>query len=246
MNIIVFGATSAIAEALCRKFLSENHKAFLVGRNEEKLRKIMEDLEVRYPGKIVGHCHADLVDFEGHEKIISEAEKAFKEDVDTAIIAQGLLPNEEACLKDLTLIRRSYDINFFSYVSIVCKLADRFSASKRGTIVAISSVAGDRGRFSNPIYGSSKAALTAFLAGMRARLFKSGVRVVTVKPGIVDTPMTSHLKKSAMFAQVDQVADGIYSKLKKGSDVIYVPWFWRYIMFVIKHIPEMIFKKLTI
>jgi short-subunit dehydrogenase len=125
-------------------------------------------------------------------------------------------------------------------------IADFFEKQKHGVITVISSVAGDRGRQSNYIYGSAKAGLSVYLDGLRNRLYSAGVAVVTIKPGFVDTPMTAHLKKGFLFASPEKVARDILRAIEKRKCVVYTPWFWRWIMFVIKSIPETIFRKLKL
>jgi decaprenylphospho-beta-D-erythro-pentofuranosid-2-ulose 2-reductase len=128
-------------------------------------------------------------------------------------------------------------------MALMTLLANRFEEQRAGCIAVISSVAGDRGRGSNYVYGSAKAAVTAFSAGLRARMTKAGVSVVTVKPGFVDTPMTAAVKKGPLFAKPDKVGKRIYEAMLKGEDVVYVPWFWSPIMLIIRSVPERIFKK---
>ena len=141
---------------------------------------------------------------------------------------------------------KEFDTNFISVVSLLTQLANHFSAKKSGTIAVISSVAGDRGRQSNYIYGAAKGALSVLLQGLRNRLYSDNVHVLTIKPGFVDTPMTSEIKKNFLFVKPEYVAAAIKSAVEKKKDVIYVPWFWRYIMLIIKLIPEFIFKRLSL
>ncbi len=144
-------------------------------------------------------------------------------------------------------LRREFDINALSTMSLLTTLANTFEARRRGTLAVISSVAGDRGRQSNYVYGSAKAAVTAFLSGLRQRLAKSNVDVLTIKPGFVDTPMTAAIaNKGALWAKPDQIADGIVHAIDKRRNVVYLPWFWWGIMQIIRHIPEFVFKKLKL
>ena len=141
---------------------------------------------------------------------------------------------------------KELETNFVSVVSLLTYMANYFSAKKSGTIAVISSVAGDRGRQSNYVYGAAKGALTLVLQGLRNRLFSDGVQVLTIKPGFVDTPMTADIKKNFLFVKPKLVAEQIVIAVKKKKDVVYVPWFWRYIMLIIKIIPEFIFKRLSL
>jgi short-subunit dehydrogenase len=139
-----------------------------------------------------------------------------------------------------------FQVNCTSVISLLILLANYFEPRKRGCIAVISSVAGDRGRKANYLYGAAKAAVTVFLGGLRGRLAKSGVSVITIKPGFVDTPMTASMRKGLLFASPRKVGEGIYHAMLKGKEVVYLPWFWRPIMLVVKSIPEPIFKKLSI
>jgi short-subunit dehydrogenase len=144
-------------------------------------------------------------------------------------------------------MRREFDINAVSTLALLTLLANRLEAQKHGTLAVISSVAGDRGRQSNYVYGAAKAAVTTFLGGLRQRLVKSGVAVLTIKPGFVDTPMTATIaNKGALWAQPDRVAVGIVQAIDRRRNIVYLPWFWRWIMLVIRHIPEALFKHLKL
>ncbi|MCG8081658.1 MAG: SDR family NAD(P)-dependent oxidoreductase, partial [Candidatus Thiodiazotropha taylori] len=142
--------------------------------------------------------------------------------------------------------KKEFEVNALTTISLLTNLANYFEAQQRGSIVVISSVAGDRGRQSNYVYGAAKGAVTIFLQGLRNRLTKSGVNVLTVKPGFVDTPMTADFPKGALWASSEKVAQDINKAIDAQKSVAYVPWFWRYIMLIIKSIPEMVFKKLSL
>ncbi len=140
---------------------------------------------------------------------------------------------------------KEFATNCTSVISLLTILANYFEQQRRGCIAVVSSVAGDRGRKSNYVYGASKGAVSIFLQGLRNRLDKSGVAVVTIKPGIVDTPMTAALKKGLLFANVRGVGQGVYQAMKKRKEVVYLPWYWRPVMFMLRRIPEPVFKKLS-
>ena len=131
-------------------------------------------------------------------------------------------------------------------VSLLTRAAQRLEAQGSGCIAALSSVAGDRGRGSNLVYGAAKAGLTAFLSGLRNRLSGAGVRVVTVKPGFVDTPMTDHLPKNPLYASPERVARDVVRAIDTGADVVYTPWWWRFVMLAVRLIPERLFKRLSL
>lgn len=246
-RVVVIGATSSIAEQVARILVAEGASVYCVGRNEEKLEVLLNDLRVR-AGKegLVGGCSADLVDRSKHEELIRDAER-FLGDIDGVLVAHGSLPSQSDCEVDVALTQRELDLNALSVINLLTHFANRFEASKSGVISVISSVAGDRGRQSNYVYGAAKGMVSIFLQGLRNRLAKSNVDVVTVKPGFVDTPMTDGFDKSGpLWTKPDKVARGIVRAMRKGTNVAYLPWFWRCIMLIITHIPEFIFKRMSL
>jgi short-subunit dehydrogenase len=166
--------------------------------------------------------------------------------LDTVLIAYGTLSDQKGCESSVELTLSELKTNAVSAVALLVPVANRFAEQKAGTIAVISSVAGDRGRASNYVYGSAKALLTTFLSGLRQRLRPLGVAVVTIKPGFVDTPMTAAFKKGALWAQPQQVAAGIVRAIDRRSGTVYVPGFWRLIMFIIRAIPESVFVRLQL
>lgn len=243
-RVLILGATSAIAEETARLFASGGDALALVGRNLHRLETIAADLKVRGAPQ-VEILVADLNDFDRHESLVGEAAERLG-GLDTALVAHGTLGDQKAGERDWNVAEREIRTNFLSAASLLTHLANRFEAQKRGAIAVISSVAGDRGRQSNYIYGSAKAGLTAFTDGLRNRLAPLGITVVTVKPGFVDTPMTAHLPKGPLFVKPRVVARSIHRALTRGADVIYTPWFWRWIMAIVKSIPEAIFKRMKL
>jgi short-subunit dehydrogenase len=243
-RIVIFGATSAIAQGFAREAAAQGDALFLVGRNREKLSAVAEDAHVR--GASAVHTGvADLDDIARHRPLIDQAEQALG-GLDGVLVAHGTLTDQAAAERDFAIVERDVHTNFVSAASILTAAADRFEAKQAGTIAAISSVAGDRGRRSNYVYGASKAALTAFLSGLRNRLAPHGVAIVTVKPGFVDTPMTAHLTKNALFAKPDDVGRRIYRALERRQDVVYVPFFWAFVMAIVRSVPERVFKRLKL
>ena len=166
--------------------------------------------------------------------------------MDTVLIAHGTLPDQPACEADYAVTLEAMTTNALSAISLLTRLANRFESQRRGTLAVISSVAGDRGRKSNYVYGTAKAAVSTFLDGLRNRLYESGVKVVTAKPGFVDTPMTASFEKGLLWAQPDAVGRGIHQAIVRGKDVVYLPGFWRLIMMIIRHVPETVFKRLSL
>lgn len=246
-RVVVFGATSAIAEQTARKLVASGASVYCIGRNTESLSQIIEDLRVRAgDGQVVnGEC-ADLTDSALHQKLLSNAADALG-GLDAALVAYGSLPDQKICEKDVSSALRAIDVNAVSTVALLSVLGNFFESQGRGVIAAIGSVAGDRGRQSNYVYGASKAMVAAFMQGLRNRLYRSGVSVVTIKPGFVDTPMTSGFDKSGpLWTTPDKVATGIIDAMIRGKNVAYLPGFWWAIMLLIKHIPESIFKRMSL
>ncbi len=243
-RILVLGANSAIAQGAEREASRQGDALFLVARNEEHLAQVADDLRVRGASQ-VHTLAADLTDATRHEAILDAAEAALGS-VDGALVAHGVLTDQPAAERDPEVLRRDFDVNFLSAASLLTHLANRFEARGSGALVVISSVAGDRGRQSNYAYGSAKAALSAFASGLRNRLAKSRVTVTTVKAGFVDTPMTAHVAKNALFASAGDLGRAIYRCFDKPRDVVYLPWFWRPIMGVVRAVPERLFKQMKL
>lgn len=244
LKIMIIGATSAIAQETARFFATEGAEFYLVGLTAEKLAAQREDLTVR-GAKRAEIYEADLSDLSQHPQIVESAIQALG-GLDAVLIAHGTLGDQKAAEANVDVVLKELNLNFLSYISFLTLLANHFERQRRGCIAVISSVAGDRGRGSNYVYGTAKGGITIFTQGLRNRLAKSGVAVVTVKPGFVDTPMTAHIKKNFLFADPASVGKSIYLGMKKGKNEIYTPWFWRYIMWIIIHVPEPIFKKLSL
>jgi len=243
-KILIVGATSAIAEATARIWALAGNQLFLVARNAEKLEAISADLRVRGCQKVETFV-MDINDFDAQPAMLDAAEQTLN-GLDTVLIAHGTLSNQAACQRSVELTMLEIRTNALSTIALLTHIANRFEQQKKGTIAVISSVAGDRGRQSNYVYGSAKAMVTAFTSGLRQRLYKSGVSVVTIKPGFVDTPMTADFNKGFLWASPEKVAEIIVSACNKESNVVYAPWFWFGIMTIIKLLPESIFKKTSI
>lgn len=241
-KIMIIGATSAIALASARLFARDGDALFLVARDADKLRTVSEDMETRGAG-LVESCVMDALEYDRHASIIQEAAGKLG-GLDIALIAHGTLPDQRACEHSFELARKELEINGMSTVSMLTYLGNYFEKKQSGTIAVISSVSGDRGRQSNYVYGAAKGMVSTFLQGLRNRLYKSGVHVLTIKPGFVDTPMTAGFKKGMLWASPDTLASGIYRAISSKRNEIYLPWFWAGIMFVIRSIPEAFFKRL--
>lgn len=243
-RILVIGATSAIAEATARHFAAAGDSLYLVGRREDRLRSIADDLRARGAPKVEFQV-MDINEIERHAPLLADAQTALG-GLDVAFMAHGTLPNQEACQQDVDCLLQEFRTNALSAIALLTLIGQRFEEQGRGTIAVITSVAADRGRQSNYVYGAAKAAVDTFLEGLRQRLHKAGVRVVTIKPGFVDTPMTASFKKGALWAQPEKVAARIYRAIQRGRDVVYVPAFWWPIMTVIRLVPRPIFKAIRL
>lgn len=243
-RVLIIGASSAIAEAAARLWAVQGASLFLVARKADRLQAIAADLSVRGAAK-VGTQIMDATDVAAHAAMF-DAALAELGGIDIALIAHGTLPDQKACEASVEVALKEIDNNGLSVIALATCLANLMEAQGSGCIAVISSVAGDRGRQSNYVYGAAKGMVTRFLQGLRNRLAKKGVQVLTIKPGFVDTPMTAAFKKGALWAQPDDVARGILAAIEKGKDEVYLPGFWWLIMAIIRHIPEPIFKKLSL
>lgn len=232
-----------MAIAVARKLAVTNASFYLVGRSEAKLDAVAGDLETRGATAVFVKV-MDLDNSDEHPKMLSLAAKTL-EHIDFALIAHGVLGDQEQAQADYAATEQILTTNFLSAVSLSTWLGNYFEARGVGTLGVISSVAGDRGRKSNYVYGASKGALNIFLDGLRNRVDRAGVQVLTIRPGFVATPMTAHLKQNALFAQPSQIADGILAAIVTRKDVVYLPKIWRLIMFLIRNIPERVFKKMN-
>ena len=243
-KVVIIGATSAIAEATARLYAARGAKLFLVARNEARLQDIAADLRVR-GSQDVFFASLDVNDVERHADIIAQIWSSL-EQVDLLLVAHGTLPDQAQCEASVEVALKEFATNATSTIALLTAMAPRFETQHAGVMGVISSVAGDRGRQSNYLYGAAKAAVTAFSSGLRQRMAKVGVNVLTIKPGFVDTPMTRDFKKGALWAKPDAIAKGIVHAADRGRSVIYLPWFWLPIMLIIRHIPEFVFKRIKL
>jgi short-subunit dehydrogenase len=243
-RILIMGATSAIAEATAREFARDADAFMLVGRAADRLQAIAADLKVR--GAAIAEIRVlDARDTAAYATFIDDAARTLG-GLDAALIAHGTLSSQRACEASADLMLQEFQTNALSVMALCTALANHFEAQRHGVIAVISSVAGDRGRQSNYVYGAAKAAVTAFLSGLRQRLHSKGVYVVTIKPGFVDTPMTAEFKKGLLWASPTVVAKAIKRAMIRGTPVIYTPWFWRPIMAIVTAIPEFVFRRLRL
>lgn len=241
-KVLIIGATSAIAEAVARRLAGRGAALYLVGRNEAKIAAIAEDLRVRGAAQAAGEAY-DLNESSRHAAMLLRAEQALG-GLDVALIAHGTLPDQLRVQNSVEATLQEFHTNALSVIALCTLLAGMLEPRRAGTIAVISSVAGDRGRATNYVYGAAKAAVSTFLSGLRQRLGRSGVKVLTIKPGFVDTPMTRDFPKGPLWASADGVARGIVGAIDGGRMVVYLPGFWRLIMWVIRSLPEPLFARL--
>ncbi len=243
-HILIFGATSAIAEATARLWASERAQLYLVGRSDAKLQLVAGDLAAR--GAQVHSQLLDLNELTLHAAAIESAFQALGR-VDVVLIAHGDLPDQKQCEGSVEATLSALQTNAISTVSLLATIANRMQAQGSGVIAAIGSVAGDRGRKSNYVYGSCKALVATFMEGLAGRMLPYGVAVITIKPGFVDTPMTARFKKGALWARPEQIARLIHGRVARArSGSFYAPRYWGLIMLVIRFLPAQILYRLNI
>jgi len=240
--VLIIGAKSDIAKATAREYAKNGYDLYLAARNVDELAEFAKDVITRTQ-KSIKLVELDILDYESHQ--------AFYDNLDEkplgVVSAVGYLGDQEKAQSDFSEAQKIMDTNYTGVVSLFNIIADDFEKRRSGFIVGISSVAGDRGRKSNYVYGSAKAALTAYLSGLRNRLYDAQVNVLTVKPGFVATKMTEDMDlPEKLTAQPEEVAEDIYKAQQKGKSVLYTKWVWKYVMLIIRNIPEFQFKKMSI
>lgn len=240
MNILLVGAKSDIAKACARFFANKGYSLFLAARNVQELESFATDIRVRTQ-QSVALLEFDAVDYSSHDVFFA----SLPEPMDCVLVAVGYLADQKKTESDWSKAENTIAVNYVGCVSLLNTVAREMEKRGSGSIIGISSVAGDRGRASNYIYGSAKAGFTVYLSGLRNRLTKKGVHVLTVKPGFVNTSMTENMDLPPyLTASPDDVARDIWNAVRKKRNVLYTKWFWKYIMFFIKCIPESLFKRL--
>ncbi len=243
-NVVIFGATSAMAEDVAKRYATEGANLYLLARDTDKLDAIKKDLMVRGAAEI--HTSSfDAADRDLHEASIETIFSTFSK-VDVFLIAHGSLPDQEKCQGDVSLTIQEMNTNGMSAISLLTHIANKMERQKSGNITVITSVAGDRGRQSNYVYGAAKGMVSIFLQGLAQRLHKSDVHVLDIKPGFVDTPMTAAFDKGLLWAKPEKVASIIYRRINRKSTFSYTPSFWFMIMTIIKLVPKFIFNKVKL
>lgn len=245
-RILVIGATSGIATSCMRIWAKGGAMFFLVARSADRLAQAAADLEIR-GARSVHTLVMDALDFDAYPGML-EASIASLRHIDIAFIAHGTLPDQRNCERDDQGLRTAFACNAVSTISLLSLLAAYFECQRRGTIAVITSVAAERGRPSNYVYGSAKAAVSTFCEGLRARLHRSGVHLSEIRPGFVATPMTRGLAVPYAIPMADPVAVAkrIVDGIERRADVLYAPAFWALIMWVIRTIPRVLFKRLPL
>lgn len=243
-NILIIGATSGMARSIAHQYAKQSHPLILAGRDRGEVERLASDIRIRYRVPVcVKSFHAEAYDEHSAFFTSCMEESAF---LGGKILAYGYMEDQQSAQADFRRAKQFIEVNFTSCVSILETAARYFERERSGFIAFISSVAGDRGRPSNYIYGASKGALSVYLQGLRSRLFVSGVQVVTIKPGFVDTPMTYGLNGLFLLAKPQDAAKRVCRAIQKGQEIVYVPGFWAFIMMVIKAMPERVFKRLKL
>jgi short-subunit dehydrogenase len=243
-TVLILGATSGIASALAKELAAHKYDLVLGGRDRDELSALASDLSLRNSVR-AGVLAFDALDTQTHAASLQSFLAEAGNDLVGAVVCIGYLGDQAKAQVDWEEARLILETNFTGCVSALNILANHFELRRTGFICAISSVAGDRGRQSNYHYGAAKAGLSVYLQGLRNRLFPAGVKVITVKPGFVDTRMTYGRPGLFLLASPESVAQGIFRAIVKGKSVVYLPWFWRPIMLMVRSIPETIFKRLT-
>jgi decaprenylphospho-beta-D-erythro-pentofuranosid-2-ulose 2-reductase len=241
-SVLVLGGTSDIGAAIAKKFAHEEFVILLAGRDDEYLKKIAADISIRENADVTPF-HFDALDFNSHQHFYH----SLPLQPDVCVCVFGYLGDNATAMNDWQEAEKIIDSNYKGAISILNVVANDFVSLKRGTIIGISSVAGDRGRQSNFLYGSAKAGFSAYLSGLRNKLFRSRVHVVTVKPGFVHTRMTEDLNLPTWLAtDPHHVAAVVYKAYSKKTNTVYVLHSWKYIMMIIRLIPEFIFKRMKL
>jgi len=240
--VLVLGATSAIARAVAGELAARSFDLVLSGRDREELDVLAADLRLRHEVAVAVRTF-DALSFDAHSRFVEDCRSASPNGLFGVVLCFGYLGDQSEAEVNFAEARRILDTNLLAAVSVLNILARDLEAKREGFICAISSVAGDRGRQSNYIYGAAKAGLTVYLQGLRNRLSRAGVRVVTIKPGFVDTDMTFGRPGMFLVASPAAAARRIVRAILEGKEVSYVPGFWRFVMLGIRAIPERVFKK---
>jgi decaprenylphospho-beta-D-erythro-pentofuranosid-2-ulose 2-reductase len=243
-RILVFGATSAICHELLKLYAQSGSDFYLLARDGGKLKAVAADLKAR-GGTVSGEAYFDFNSWESIAETVLDA-KAKLGHLDLILVAHGTLPNAEDCEVSLGAVKACMDDNFTSAAVVIQSAAQQLALQGAGTLAVLSSVAGDRGRKSNYVYGAAKAGIDTLLQGLQGRFFDTDIRVVNVKPGMIKTPMTQGMKQGALWSSPQAIAPTIHSAIARGRPVCYAPGYWRFIMFFIRCLPTSVMARLPI
>ncbi len=242
MNVLIIGSTSAIARATARLYAERHCSLFLIARDPARLDEQVQDLSTRGAVNVASHC-LDLLDHDQHTAAIEAAINQLGS-IDVALISHGSLPDQELVESDFAAAKEALDVNGLSVVSLLTTLARTMKDQGNGTLAVVTSVAGDRGRQPNFVYGAAKAMVSTYLQGLRGKLLPHGVHVVDIRPGLVDSPMTAKFEKGALWSTPELVANKIVRAIDAKRHTVYAPSYWRVIMAIVCSIPDVIFKRL--
>jgi short-subunit dehydrogenase len=236
--VLVLGASSAIGRAIALE-LARGHSLLLAGRDAAEIERIASDVRLRTNGAVATVPYDALTS--DASAFVARCLELAHGDLEGIVACQGLMDEDDRAKTDPLALARLVTVNFVSPATVLAAATPWFEQRKRGFLVAVSSVAGDRGRQSNYPYGAAKAGLATFLDGLRHRLHRAGVQVLTVKPGFVDTAMTWGLPGLFLVATPQRVARDVVRALRRGKRNLYTPWFWRWILAIVRRVPEPIF-----
>lgn len=242
MKVLIIGATSAIAKSAARIYAEQGSSLYLIARREDQLEAMSNDLIVR-GAHAVGHGVLDLNKFSQHGDALDAAYTELGS-IDIALICHGSLPDQSKVEKNFKQAQKEINTNGISVISLLTELVPRFIEQQQGSIAVITSVAGDRGRQPNFIYGAAKSLVSTYLQGLRGKLLEHNINIIDIRPGLVDSPMTAQFPKGPLWSSPELVAQKIVKSIRRGSHTVYAPGYWRFIMFVVGAIPEFIFKRL--
>ncbi len=242
-GVVILGATSSIARAVAIEFARGGYHVVTAARDAEENALVAADVAVRSGGHVEA-VTLDAEDFASHGAFLEECRVRLNDRIEGVVLCFGYLDDQARCQEDFGVAHRTIDVNYTGAVSLLERFAAHFEGRHSGFIAAVGSVAGDRGRQSNYLYGSAKAGLHTYLEGLRNRLHHAQVQVTTIKPGFIDTRMSFGKEGMFLVAAPEAAGKAIFRAVVKRRDVAYVPWFWRYIMLIIRHVPEFVFKRM--
>lgn len=242
MNILILGANSAIATATARLYARQGDNFYLVGRSSERLATLASDLKVRGAGE-VQHAPLDFLELDQHPQVIAQVSEQLAP-IDLVLVCHGTLPDREQSEENFAYAQEQITVNGTSVISLITCLLPVLKAQRHGILAVVTSVAGDRGRQPNYLYGAAKSMVSTYLQGLRGRLLEYNVHVMDIRPGLVDSPMTAQFEKGPLWSTPELVAGKIVKAVHQRRHTVYVPGYWRLIMAAVRAIPDALFKRL--